>query len=389
MKKVVGFVPARGGSIRTPGKNLQKVLGVPLFLWAANNLSRCLPKENIYVDSDSDEILALAKKHGFGAIKRPDDLATNATNGNEFMLWEVSNIDADIYVQHLPPMIFLQKDTLSKAIESVVSGEYDSAVGVISEHFYMWENGKPKYDLLNLPNSFTLPLSIIEGMGLYVTTKDSILSQKTRIGKNPALIQLDKFEAIDIDYPSDLELARAVAKGMGFESNYTFGIKQLAEQNKFKPRMVVLDIDGTLTDGGMYYTESGDEFKKFNTKDGLGIKKLIESGIKVGFLSHGKNTKLIQERANHLKVHNVYVGAKPKNEVLNTWCAEYSISISEVAYVGDDINDLSLANEVGLFACPNDALNIVKENSHIVLSKNGGEGCVRELIDLYINTDKI
>ncbi len=385
MKKIVGFIPARGGSVRTPGKNLQKVLGLPLFLWAANNLNRCLPKEDIYVDSDSEEILALAQKHGFGTIKRPESLASNATNGNEFMLWEVSNVDADIYVQHLPPMVFLKEETLKKAIDSVVSGEFDSAVGVISEHFYMWENGKPKYDLLNLPNSFTLPISTIEGMGLYVTTKESILKYKTRVGLNPTLISLDKFEAIDIDYPADLEFARTVAKGLGLNSIYTEGVESLLMKEKFKPTMLVLDIDGTLTDGGMYYSQSGDEFKKFNTKDGIGIKKVIEKGIKVGFLSHGKNVELIQERANHLKVDKVYVGSRSKIEVLKEWCNEYGCTLSQIAYVGDDINDLSLVSEVGLFACPNDSIEVVKSNSHIILSKNGGEGCVREFIDQYLD----
>lgn len=384
MKNVVGFIPARGGSIRTPGKNLQKILGVPLFLWAANNLNRILPKENIYIDSDSEEILSLAQKHGFRTIKRPENLATNSTNGNEFMLWEVSNVEADIYVQHLPPMIFLKRETLDKAINAVTSGEYDSAVGVISEHFYMWEEGKPKYDLLNLPNSFTLPLSIIEGMGLYVTTRESILKNKTRIGKNPALIQLDKFEAIDIDYPADLEFARAAAKGLGFGSVYTDRIETIIEQQKFDAKMLVLDVDGTLTDGGMYYSQSGDEFKKFNTKDGIGIKSALESGIKVGFLSHGKNEKLIQERGKHLQINKIYVGHRPKTEVLKEWCDELGILMNQVAYVGDDVNDLSLVNEVGLFACPNDAIDKVKEASHIILSKSGGEGCVREFIDSYL-----
>ena len=105
--KIVGFIPAKGSSTRTPAKNMQKVLGVPLFLWAANNLNKVLDKQDIYIDSDSEEILAIAKKHGFNTIKRPIELATNATDGNQLLQWQAKNVDADIYIQHLPPMIFL------------------------------------------------------------------------------------------------------------------------------------------------------------------------------------------------------------------------------------------------------------------------------------------
>jgi len=382
MKKIVGFVPARGGSERTPGKNLQHVCGVPLFLWAANNLNRCLPREDIYVDSDSDEILSIARSHGFSTIKRPDHLATNATDGNRFMLWEVSNVEAEVYIQHLPPMIFLKKETLSKAIDAVVKDGFDSAFGAIQEHFYVWRDNKPTYDLKNIPNSFILPLLTLEGMGLYIVKRDTILSNETRIGDNPLLVKLDKYEAIDIDYPEDLEFARSVAKGVGKNSSYTEGIDAYRVKNNIK--LFVIDIDGTLTDGGMYYTEGGEEFKKFNTKDGLGIKQLSSQGVTVAFLSTGKNIGLIQRRADHLGVSKVYAGNESKEKILKQWCDELAISFDEVAYIGDDINDLVLMSHVGLFACPADAIDEIKAVSHIVLSKAGGEGCVREFIDKYL-----
>ena len=117
--KIVGIIPAKGSSSRTINKNRQKVLNVPLFLWAANNLNRVLDRSDIYIDSDSKEILSLAKYYGFSIIERPSNLATNATNGNELLQWEASNVKADLYIQHLPPMIFLKKDTLKKGMDKV------------------------------------------------------------------------------------------------------------------------------------------------------------------------------------------------------------------------------------------------------------------------------
>lgn len=224
--KVVGFVPARKGSTRVEEKNIQEILGVPLFLWAANNLSRVLDKKDIYIDSNSDEIIELAEKFGFSGIKRPEDLATNATDGNKFMLWEVSNVDADVYVQHLPPMPFLKQSTLQSAVEQVVDKKFDSAFAVIKRKSYQWSENGPMYDLKNIPNSFTLPDHIEEGMGLYVITKESILKNETRIGTNPLMVEIDQFESVDIDYPTDLEFARALAKGLGEESEYTNGISK-------------------------------------------------------------------------------------------------------------------------------------------------------------------
>ena len=153
---------------------------------------------------------------------------------------------------------------------------------------------------------------------------------------------------------------------------------------KRQTKFLALDIDGVLTDGGMYYTESGDEFKKFNTKDGMGIKLAIAKGITVGFLSSGKNKNLINNRAKLLGVNYVYVGFDEKLTVLNQWCAKLKINLEEVAYIGDDINDLTIISAVGFSACPADAVEKVKKIVNVVLKKNGGDGCVREFIENYL-----
>ncbi|MEI6123588.1 MAG: HAD-IIIA family hydrolase [Bacteroidota bacterium] len=154
--------------------------------------------------------------------------------------------------------------------------------------------------------------------------------------------------------------------------------------NSFDFRFLVLDIDGVMTDGGMYYTESGDEFKKFNAKDGLAIIRLINEGKKVGFLSSGINKNIIQNRAKLLGIQHFYVGAWKKLEVLESWCKELNISLKNVAYIGDDLNDLAIIEKVGLSACPNDAIAEVKEKVNFVLSLQGGKACVREFIDLFL-----
>ena len=153
---------------------------------------------------------------------------------------------------------------------------------------------------------------------------------------------------------------------------------------KSEIKFLVLDVDGVLTDGGMYYSESGDEFKKFNTKDGMGIKKVVESGIPVGFLSSGKNKNLIGNRAKLLGVKFVYVGFKEKLGILDEWRKKLKLSFNEIAYIGDDINDLKIIAKVGFSAAPADAVDKVKKAVNVVLKKKGGEGCVREFIEKYL-----
>jgi 3-deoxy-D-manno-octulosonate 8-phosphate phosphatase (KDO 8-P phosphatase) len=153
---------------------------------------------------------------------------------------------------------------------------------------------------------------------------------------------------------------------------------------KFKFKFLALDVDGVLTDGGMYYTESGDEMKKFNAKDGLAIKALTDMGKYVGFISSGVNGNIIENRAKTLGVQKVYIGTWKKVEILEQWCKELNIGFENVAYIGDDVNDLPAIQKAGLSACPADAVPLVKKAVNIVLSKKGGEGCVREFVEKYI-----
>jgi len=380
--KIVGFIPAKGSSTRVPEKNTQTILGVPLFLWAANNLNRVLPREDIYIDSDCDKIRSQAKALGFGTIERPAELATNATNGNEFTLWQASNVNADIYVQHLAPMTFLKEETLRKAIDLVKSGDYASAIAVREEQLYTWGKDKPNYDLLNLPNSFALPKTIIEGMGLYVVTKEALNAQKVRAASPCAQVAIDCFEAVDIDYPDDLAQARAIASGLPADSPYVEGIHRMRARANIK--LLVLDVDGVMTDGGMYYSENGDQFKKFNAKDGIGIQRARAAGIETAFLSSGHTNHIIPARAKTLGVSRVHVGREEKLEVLAKWIEELGLEWKNVAYLGDDINDQKAMSKCGMSACPTDAVDAVKRAVDIVLTLRGGQACVRELIDNHL-----
>ena len=151
--------------------------------------------------------------------------------------------------------------------------------------------------------------------------------------------------------------------------------------------LVAMDVDGVLTDGGMYYSKEGDVLKKFNVKDGMGIVLLRENGI-IPVIITQEDSKIVLKRAEKLKVEEVYVGIMDKLQVIRELAHKYNLSPNEMAYIGDDLNDLAALKEVGLSFAPNDATPEVKQVVHHVLSRKGGEGAVREAIAFILRTCK-
>ncbi len=151
-----------------------------------------------------------------------------------------------------------------------------------------------------------------------------------------------------------------------------------------KIKLFFTDVDGTLTDGGMYYTSDGDCMKRFYVRDGMGMKLLQQVGVKVGIIT-SETTGIVEARAKKLGVDYLCMGVRfdGKVEAVRKICAETGVSMDEVAFIGDDVNDIALLQAVGLAACPHDACEEVLDIPHIrVMHHSGGYGAVRELTDM-------
>ena len=160
---------------------------------------------------------------------------------------------------------------------------------------------------------------------------------------------------------------------------------QFVERERLrKIKLLILDVDGVMTDAGMFFTESGDQIKKYNAKDGMAIMALTKSDFQVGIISSGYKLEMVKARADLLRIQHVYVGRDPKITILMDWCSTMGISLDEVAIIGDDINDLDVMQNVGFSACPSDAVPKIKRQVDLVLQAKGGKGCVREFIDQYL-----
>lgn len=154
------------------------------------------------------------------------------------------------------------------------------------------------------------------------------------------------------------------------------------------PKLILTDIDGVWTDGGMYYDELGNEFKKFHTYDSAGVLFCKILKIPTGIIT-GENVKSVKRRAEKLKVEHLFLGVKEKVKIIENLINELNIQWSEVAYLGDDINDYTLLKKVGLSACPSSAPIYMKEIVDWQLEKKGGEGVFREFVEKILLKDNI
>ena len=152
-------------------------------------------------------------------------------------------------------------------------------------------------------------------------------------------------------------------------------------------RLFATDVDGVLTDAGMYYSESGDEWKKFNTRDGMGIKLLQKAGIITAIVTQ-ERTKLMAKRAEKLTIPEVHQGVMDKLSLVREMASRHGLSLDQVAYIGDDINDLETLKAVGFSATPADGMPQVAEVVDYVCIKKGGEGAVREVIEMLLESQQ-
>jgi 3-deoxy-D-manno-octulosonate 8-phosphate phosphatase (KDO 8-P phosphatase) len=154
------------------------------------------------------------------------------------------------------------------------------------------------------------------------------------------------------------------------------------------PSLIITDIDGVWTDGGMYYDQMGNEWKKFNTSDSAGVIFAEKLGIEIAVIT-GEDTKIVARRCAKLQIENVYQGVKDKLTVAKQLCEKLNITLSEVAYIGDDIGDLLLLKKVGISGTPSSAQPYIKSEVDFVTQKAGGQGAFREFVESIIGIQKV
>lgn len=383
MGKIAAFIPVRGGSKSIPLKNIKLLNGKPLVYWCLNTLQSVELVNEIIVSTDSDEIAKVVTSFNFPKVtvyRRSDENASDTASTESAMLEyindkKLSGDDVFMLVQATSPLT--QVKYFEEALKQYQKGIYDSMLSCIRIHRFFWNaDGTPKnYDYLNRPRRQDFNGELMENGAFYISTVDNILKSGSRLSGKVGIYEMPEYTATEADEPNDWVVLENLMKRY---HPTTPAKKQI--------KLFLSDVDGVLTDAGMYYSENGDELKKFNTHDGMGFALLRNAGIKTGIIT-SENTKIVERRAQKLNVDYLYQGEKHGGKLASARkiCEKEGITLSEVAYIGDDINCFELLSSVGLAACPANAVDKIKQIPGIILlEKKGGEGVVREFINLII-----
>jgi len=377
----VAFIPARGGSKSIPLKNIKEIAGKPLVYWTAKAANDCNFIDKIYVATDSSAIKDVVEKlylKKVVVIERSAETATDKASTESAMIEFAGSYEFDniVLIQATSPL--LTAEDLDNGFKLYNMEGTDSVLSAVRQKRFQWEidqNGcaaPTNYDYRNRPRRQEFEGYLVENGAFYITSRQALLKTQNRLSGNIRICEMDEATYFEIDEPSDWEIIE----------------KQLYERTKIREnipqiKMFLTDCDGCLTDGGMYYSENGDELKKFNTKDGMGFRMLREKGIITGVIT-GEDRHLNQKRAEKLQVDEIFQNVKDKVTVIKQLCDKYHIMPENIAYVGDDVNDLEAIHYVGYGCCVNDAHSEVKKCADYVAVHNGGRGAVREIIDIII-----
>ena len=380
---VIAFIAVRGGSKSIPLKNIKPFCGKPLVCWNIEALEQCQDVDEIIVATDSDKIEDVVASQSYKKTKVYRRSAENAcdTASTESVMLEYINYaklpadDIFMLVQATSPLT--ETVHFTEALGMYGKGGYDSILTCVRNYRFFWnaDGTSMNYDYMNRPRRQNFDGMLMENGAFYINTVENILASCNRLSGKIGIYEMPEYTATEIDEPDDWIVLENLMRKHVLS-------KQKPEKKTIK--LFLSDVDGTLTDGGMYYSESGDELKKFNTRDGMGFQLLREAGIKTG-ISTSEDTHIVVNRAKKLKVDFLHQGKRNggKLVVAKEICGQLGITLDEVAYIGDDINCMELLEAVGVKACPGDACEEVKDiPGMMVMKKNGGEGCVREFIEI-------
>ncbi|MFR9619956.1 MAG: N-acylneuraminate cytidylyltransferase [Rikenellaceae bacterium] len=381
---VVAFIPVRGGSKSIPLKNIKPFYGKPLVCWTIEALERCATVDRVVIATDSMQIEAVVAGEGYSkteVYRRLSDNACDTSSTESVMLEYLERVSLDprdtfVLVQATSPLT--QERDFTEALEIYSQGTYDSMLTCVRSRRFFWSaDGTSKnYDYRARPRRQDFEGELMENGAFYINSVAGIVESSNRLSGRIGIYEMAEYTAIEIDEPDDWQMLE------GLMYRHVLRRQEMNFEMK-KIRLVLSDVDGVLTDAGMYYSENGVELKKFNTHDGMGFNLLQQAGLKVGIVT-SEQTQMVENRAKKLKLDYLYQGKRDggKLAAAKEICSQMGISLDEVAYIGDDVNCYELLSAVGYAACPADALPKIKSIAGIdILRSKGGEGAFRELAE--------
>jgi N-acylneuraminate cytidylyltransferase len=386
--KMVAFIPARGGSKSIPLKNIKKFAGKPLIYWVLLAAQLSDKISEVYVSTDSEKIKNKINSFNFSkvrVIERNPNTATD-TSSTESAMLEFAKKYCFSYIvllQATSPLV--SHLDLNKAITKYFQGGYDSLLSGVMQKRFLWQYDKKKdivqpinYDYSNRPRRQEFEGNLVENGAFYITSRENLLKTKNRLNGNIGFYKMAPYTYHELDEKEDWKLLESLAYNIknNYLNHWTKNIKAVA-----------LDVDGVLTDGGVYACKCGEKPEKFSRVDGKGIELLRKNNIQIWVIS-AEDSEAVRKRCEKLLIKNVYLGVKDKIAVLKKIAIKNSLNKDDICFIGDDIQDLPVINWVRFSAAPCNAVEFVKNKVQYVSSKAGGSGAVREIIDIILKNKK-
>ena len=381
MKKIA-FIPVRGGSKSIPKKNIKIFCGKPLIYWNLIELENCNQVDEVVVASDSEDIISVVEEFKLSKVviyRRSNENAQDHSTSESIMLEYINFAKLDLsdvfmLVQATSP--FTKSNDFSNGLKMMNS--YDTVFSCAKIKRFIWDkDSNPlNYDFKNRPRRQDFDGTFMENGAFCISLVSDIIKYNNRISGNIGICEMPEYTFVEIDEPEDW----IIAERLFLKNNYS-----LTNYDFSKIKIFLSDVDGVLTDAGMYYTEKGDEIKKFSTYDGMAFKILQKRGVKVGIITT-EDRELNRNRAQKLSLDFDFHGADDKLKIIKELCKKQNINLNQVAYIGDDVNCFELLSNVGFPACPKNAVEKIKSIPNIIqISLNGGSGAVREFVEIIIN----
>ncbi len=380
----IAILPLRKGSKGIPGKNKKKMLGRPLFNWSLGAaLSSNL--DAIYVYTDDEEIIAYVEKEyswtsKVKALARDESTTQDTSSTEEAMLAFVNQIEVDFEVlcllQATSPLTTAQD--INAVLEKIKKENYDAALTVVKTHRFTWNpDGTPQnYDLFNRPRRQDFEGLLVENGAVYASTKKAFLNSKNRLSGKIGLVEMDEASYTEIDSLTDWDIVEQLLASR---------LQKAKSHDRIK--YLVLDVDGVFTDGSVYFGAEGELMKRFDMRDGMGLEILRQNGVEVVVMT-SENSVLVGQRMKKLQIESVFLGVKDKYALLTQFLKDRNASFAQVAYVGDDVNDLANICSVGWSFCPANGTEIVKKHADYLLTQASAAGAIREACGIIMKYNR-
>ncbi|MGE0791458.1 MAG: HAD hydrolase family protein [Sandaracinaceae bacterium] len=381
---VLTIIPARGGSVGVPRKNVRLLGGRPLVAWSIEQAIATPSVTRVVVSTDDVEIASVSRRFGAEVVERPAELATATASSESALAHCLETLraregyapDLVVFLQATSP--FRQPGDIQAAIETLVREDADSLFSACPSHGFVWRlHAKgPRsinYDPLRRPRRQDAPIDVIENGSIYVFRPALLEETGSRLGGTIATYPMRAIDSFQVDEPEDLVLMEAIlASRLGDEPPAELG----------RVELLLLDFDGVLTDNAVFVDQGGVESVRCHRGDGWGIARLKDAGVMVEVVSTETNP-VVAARCAKLGVA-CHQAVGDKGALIDAMLRERGLSPASVAFVGNDVNDLGALERVGLPIAVADAVPSVKGVARFVTSARGGHGAVREIADAIL-----